>query len=617
LKLRHITTAAVFIYFLGVGGFSWAEDCQLEQSTQTILDSQDEIDNFQSLYGPCDSVPGRLFIGGYNGEAPGIFDLDGLNGLIAIEGELAIYRAPDLSSFGGLSNLINVGSIDFAIVPLLTSLDFLSNLTGAIASIQVHNTALTDLSGLEGLTAITYTFASGIYINSNPELESLRGIDNLRNTGDIARVAISGNTKLLDITALSALSSARGQIATEYFSFSNSSLVNVDGLINLGVIQAGLASVGIGGGTLGDCTALARAVNWPSGDISMTLPDGIDLTGAEGCRSVAEIIASVTGPTAPGLSMAIGLKEAIEVQFFEATTTDRLYPIDSYKATCEGSTFSETNSDSLPILDNVPSESAFTVEDFSEVPVNTTIQVSVDITHARPNQLRLSLLGPSGQSVLLWDQNGEGTQNIVGTFPTTIEPVEDLSALGAIASDGDWVLIVQDVVVGGVIREGILNSASLELTESMTQESGASPITVTGLREDKSYSCSVAALTLLGDGPSSGSSVTRVPTLPSRPVVTVEAGDQEAYLRISVVDGGSPITSFNATCTDGTNSYMATSATSPITVSGLANGVAYTCSVTATNTVGTSTASVPSAPVTPEESVQGLPIWLLYEATKD
>jgi hypothetical protein len=56
---------------------------------------------------------------------------------------------------------------------------------------------------------------------------------------------------------------------------------------------------------------------------------------------------------------------------------------------------------------------------------------------------------------------------------------------------------------------------------------------------------------------------------------------------------------------------------SPITVAGLTNGQAYSCTVTATNSVDTSSASS-AVSGTPEEfTPSGLPVWLLYEATKE
>lgn len=106
---------------------------------------------------------------------------------------------------------------------------------------------------------------------------------------------------------------------------------------------------------------------------------------------------------------------------------------------------------------------------------------------------------------------------------------------------------------------------------------------------------------------------------PSPPTITsIESGDEEILVRLSAAgDGGSAISGYTATCTDGTDEYTGTSTTSRITVSGLTNGVSYTCSVTATNEAGTSTASATSPPVTPEEALAvGLPIWLLYEAAK-
>ncbi len=106
--------------------------------------------------------------------------------------------------------------------------------------------------------------------------------------------------------------------------------------------------------------------------------------------------------------------------------------------------------------------------------------------------------------------------------------------------------------------------------------------------------------------------------IPSTPQITnIDYGNEEIYLTVSVSNnGGSTISSYTATCTHGTTQYTGTSGTSRITVSGLTNGVGYSCSVTATNAAGTSTASATSPSIVPEYTPVGLPIWLLYEASK-
>ena len=106
------------------------------------------------------------------------------------------------------------------------------------------------------------------------------------------------------------------------------------------------------------------------------------------------------------------------------------------------------------------------------------------------------------------------------------------------------------------------------------------------------------------------------PTAPS--ITSTDSEDGEIILNVSVSDnGGANIARYDATCTDGTNTYTGTSTSSPVIVSGLTNGVAYTCTVAVTNSANlTSAPSAATAPIIPEELILGLPIWLLYQATQ-
>lgn len=130
-----------------------------------------------------------------------------------------------------------------------------------------------------------------------------------------------------------------------------------------------------------------------------------------------------------------------------------------------------------------------------------------------------------------------------------------------------------------------------------------SPITVTGLSNGTAYTFTVRAQNAIGLGAASSASNTVTPTAVTAPGIptigTATAGNASATVAFTAPasTGGSAITSYTATSFPG--SITGTGAASPITVTGLTNGTAYTFTITATNAIGTSLASAASNSVTP------------------
>lgn len=143
---------------------------------------------------------------------------------------------------------------------------------------------------------------------------------------------------------------------------------------------------------------------------------------------------------------------------------------------------------------------------------------------------------------------------------------------------------------------------------NFTATGAASPLTVTGLTNGTAYTFTVIATNANGNSVASSASNSVTPsTVPGAPTIgTALKGNTQAEVAFTAPanNGGSAITSYTATSNPG--GFTATAASSPITVTGLTNGTAYTFTVIATNANGNSTASSASNSVTPS-SVPGAP----------
>ena len=154
-----------------------------------------------------------------------LVNLQGLSGLESVGEDLTIYNNDQLPNLSGLSSLSAVGG-EFLIWSndTLTALDGLTSLVTLDGDLTIRtNPALGDLSGLDSLTSIT----GDLKIWDNPGLVHLDGLSSLQSVGGGATIQFNG--ALVDVDGLAGLDS----VGAKLYVYNNDALVSLAGFGSL------------------------------------------------------------------------------------------------------------------------------------------------------------------------------------------------------------------------------------------------------------------------------------------------------------------------------------------------------------------------------------------------
>ena len=184
--------------------------------------------------------------------------------------------------------------------------------------------------------------------------------------------------------------------------------------------------------------------------------------------------------------------------------------------------------------------------------------------------------GPPGPPTINSITPGDGTLQVNFTPPTTNQPITGYQY--QLNGTGPW----------------------------YPSSATSSPLTISGLTDGLSYSVEIEAVDGIGTGTASNSMSGTPAALPGAPTITsVQVGSTTASIGFSPgSNGGSAITSYRYS-TNGGSTWTTTSTTSPVSVTGLSSGTAYSFELEAVNpsgpgapaTTSFTTTAAPSAPV--------------------
>ncbi len=312
--------------------------------------------------------------------------------------------------------------------------------------------------------------------------------------------------------------------------------------------------------------------NGTSYTCTVTATNDVPLTSTASASSPP--VTPATTPGIPTAATASAANASISVSF--VSPSDNGDPITNYRAECNPGGYTNSNPSSPVTVTGLSNGTAYTcaVQAYNSLGWGSLSSPSNPATPSAPTAPTAPTIGTAAP--------GNGTISV--GFTASSSP-------GTLAGGAPASIDYYTATCG-----------------SQTNTGSVSPILVSGLSNGTSYTCTVTATNTASppqtSAPSASSnSVTPSPLPPAPTIGTAAAGGSSVIVAfVPNVGTGVAIDNFRATCSPG--GFSATGAASPITVPGLSNGTAYSCTVAAHNTSGWGPESAPSNSIAPRVQVQ-------------
>lgn len=331
-----------------------------------------------------------------------------------------------------------------------------------------------------------------------------------------------------------------------------------------------------------------------------SLPSGVTATGNSSPIAITGLTSATAYTFTVTATNSIGTSSPSQAS--NSITTDYINP-NSPGAPTIG-TATKTGSSTATVAYTAPaSNGGYAITSYTAV--STPSGITGTLSQAGSGTISITGLTPGGDYtfiVFATNSQGAGINSSASNSITTDAAAPGAPTIGTATKTGSTTATVSftepSVTNGAAVTSYTVTSSP----GSVVATGNASPITVTGLTVATAYTFTVTATNSAGTSvPSAATNqIVSDAVAPGAPIIGTATKLSSTSARIAFTapasDGGAAISTYTVSSTPG--NIVASAATSPITITGLTPATAYTFTVKATNFVGESISSQPTASIT-------------------